>query len=131
MSHQALSRILLVEDEEDIQRVVRLSLEAIGGIAVEIVASGSDAVKIALHFKPQLILLDVMMPGLDGPSTLRSLRAEEALRAIPVVFLTARAQPQEVQEYFDLGAYEVIVKPFDPFELPQRLQELWSRHIDG
>ncbi len=123
-----LNRILLVEDEPDIQAVVRLSLEMVGQFQVEVCGSGEAALKRVKGFSPELILLDVMMPGLDGPATLAALRADPSTASIPVIFMTAKVQPQEVQHYKSLGALEVIAKPFDPMQLPERLHTIWGQN---
>lgn len=125
MQAPALERILLVEDEVDIQMVARLALEDIGGFEVEVCESGPVALDSGPEFEPQLILLDFMMPGMDGRKTMEAFREVPGLAGVPVVFLTARAQLNEVQEYRRLGAAEVIVKPFDPMKLADRVQEIW------
>ncbi len=122
-----LTRILYVEDEPDIQMVARLALEALGGFTVEICSSGDEALKRAPGFKPQLFLLDVMMPGMDGPSTLKMLRALPQFAYTPVIFMTAKVQPSEVAGYKELGAVDVIPKPFDPMTLASRVQDIWER----
>lgn len=124
---QPLSRILLVDDEQDIRTVAQLSLTALGGFTVECCASGAEALERVRGFRPDLVLLDVMMPGLDGPATLGRLRAEPDTAAVPVVFVTARVQPQEVLAYKLIGAADVVAKPFDPMTLPRLLQEIWER----
>ncbi len=123
-----LSRILLVEDEPDIRTVAQLSLTALGGLTVECCASGAEALERIPEFRPDMVLLDVMMPGMDGPSTLGRLRADSATARIPVVFMTARVQPQEVVAYRAIGAIDVVAKPFDPMALPQQLRDIWDRH---
>ena len=123
-----LSRILLVEDEPDIRTVAQLSLTALGGFTVECCASGAEALARIPDFRPDMVLLDVMMPGMDGPSTLGRLRADSATARIPVVFMTARVQPQEVIAYRAIGALDVVAKPFDPMALPQQLRDIWDRH---
>ena len=123
-----LRRILLVEDELDIQTVARLALEDIGSFEVEVCGSGTEALEIAPRFKPELILLDVMMPAPDGPATLRALARNPETASIPVIFVTAKAQSHEVEEYLQLGAVAVIVKPFDPMTLADRIREIWYRH---
>jgi CheY-like chemotaxis protein len=131
MNQPTLKRILYVEDEPDIQTVAKLALEAIGGFVVEACSSGHEALRRAEAFRPDLILLDVMMPGLDGPATLRELRGLEALARTPVVFMTARVQPREVADYRAMGAADVIAKPFDPMILPEKVRESWRRALDG
>lgn len=127
MNSEKLSRILYVEDEPDIQMVARLALEAIGGYTVEICSSGAEALTRAPDFRPQLVLLDVMMPGMDGPTTLSKLRKLSAFAATPVVFMTAKVQPGEVAEYLALGAIGVIPKPFDPMTLSSQVQAIWEK----
>ncbi len=122
-----LRRILLVEDDPDIQIVARLALSDLAGFELEVASSGREALEKAPAFAPDLILLDVMMPELDGPSTLRELRRRPALDATPVIFMTAKAQPEEVAEYRSLGALDVIVKPFDPMVLGEEIRRIWNR----
>ena len=122
-----LTRILYVEDEPDIQMVARLALEALGGYTVEICSSGEEALQRAPQFQPQLFLLDVMMPGMDGPSTLKMLRALPQFANTPVIFMTAKIQPGEVAGYKKLGAVDVIPKPFDPMILASKVQDIWGR----
>ena len=121
-----LQRILLVEDDPDIQIVARLALADLAGFDLEVCSSGREALERAPDFSPDLILLDVMMPELDGPSTLRELRRRDPLGATPVIFMTAKAQPEEVAEYRRLGALDVIIKPFDPMELGDVVRRIWD-----
>ena len=122
-----LTRILMVEDDPDIRAVAHLSLTAVGGFTVALCASGEEALAQAEAFAPDLLLLDVMMPGMDGPATLAALRAKPALAGVPALFMTAKVQPQEVAHYRDLGAADVLPKPFDPMALPGQLRALWER----
>lgn len=122
-----LMRILYVEDEPDIQTVARLALETLGGFTVEICSSGAEALEKIAAFRPQLILLDVMMPGMDGPTTLGKLRELPPFAATPVVFMTAKVQPSEVAGYKQIGAVDVIPKPFDPMTLSGQVQAVWER----
>jgi CheY-like chemotaxis protein len=122
-----LVRILYVEDEPDIQMVARLALEALGGFTVEICSSGDEALQRAPGFQPQFILLDVMMPGMNGPSTLGKLRELPQFTVTPVIFMTAKVQPDEVAGYKELGAVDVIPKPFDPMTLSSQVQAIWER----
>ncbi|MFC3115646.1 response regulator [Cellvibrio fontiphilus] len=124
---QALSRILYVEDDPDIQAIAMMVLESIHGFTMEACSSGAEALAKAMPFKPDLILLDVMMPGMDGPETLKSLRKFPELVDVPVIFMTAKVQPQEVQGYLNLGALGVIAKPFDPMTLAQQLASIWEK----
>jgi len=122
-----LTRILYVEDEPDIQTVARLALETLGGFTVEICSSGSEALDRAPGFQPQFILLDVMMPGMDGPTTLGKLRELPQFASTPVIFMTAKVQPSEVAGYRAIGAVDVIPKPFDPMTLSVQVQAIWER----
>lgn len=126
MSKIKLERILYAEDEPDIQAVAKLALEMVGGYAVLMCSDGEDALAQVEQFAPQLILLDVMMPGMDGPTTLRKLREQPRTANIPVIFLTAKVQPQEVAQYQALGALDVLAKPFDPMTLSAQLQQIWD-----
>ena len=125
---EKLTRVLYVEDEPDIQMVARLALEVVGGFTVEICSSGSEALERAPVFQPQLILLDVMMPVMDGPTTFKSLREMPQFANTSVVFMTARVQPNEVEEYKSMGALDVIPKPFDPMKLSGQVQTIWECH---
>ena len=122
-----LSRILYVEDEPDIQMVARLALETLGGFTLEVCSSGQEALEKISAFNPQFILLDVMMPGMDGQSTLMRLRELPEFSATPVVFMTAKVQPSEVAAYKTMGAVEVIPKPFDPMSLSAQVEAIWLR----
>ena len=122
----ALPRILYVEDEPDIQAVARMALEMVGGFEVKVCSSGEEALREAEDFAPDMILLDVMMPGMDGPSTLEALRQKPSLADTPVAFMTAKVQPSEVAHYKSLGAREVIAKPFDPMTLASQVQAIWG-----
>ena len=115
-------RILLVDDEDDVRFTVKLTLQHVGGLEVVEAKSGLECVQLALARPPDLVLLDVMMPGMDGPATLAALRREPELARIPVVFLTAKAMPYEIERLVALGAAEVITKPFDPRDLPARVR---------
>ncbi len=126
-----LRKVMLVEDEADIREVAKLSLEMVGGLNVEICSSGEEALQKAAAFAPDLILLDVMMPGIDGPTTLQRLREHPGLELTPVVFMTAKVMRAELDEYRSLGAADVIPKPFDPMTLADRLKDVWGRQHGG
>jgi two-component system, OmpR family, response regulator len=121
-----LQRILYVEDEPDIQAVAKLALEMVGGFTVKVCSSGEEALREAAAFAPDMILLDVMMPGMDGPSTLKALRELPSLAELPVAFMTAKVQPAEVAHYRTLGARDVIAKPFDPMTLASQVRAIWE-----
>ncbi|MCM2972088.1 MULTISPECIES: response regulator [Larsenimonas] len=126
-----LKSILHVEDDPSIQAVARVALETVGGFEVTGCDDGQHALETLAGFKPDLILMDVMMPNLDGPSTLKRLQADPELSRIPVVFMTAKIQPAEVEEYRAIGAADVLEKPFDPMTLADRLKRIWEDvHVD-
>lgn len=126
MAPESLQRILMVEDEPDIRTVAELALEAIGGFELTACESGQHALKKIEECRPQLIVLDVMMPCMDGPATLRAIRALPGYATVPAVFMTAKVQSDEVQSYLALGAAGVIPKPFDPLTLADQIREIWN-----
>ncbi|WP_224242333.1 response regulator [Hyalangium gracile] len=119
-----IRKVLLVDDEDDIRTIGQLSLSRVGGWQTVLAASGTEAVTKAASEQPDLILLDVQMPGLDGPTTFGKLRAQEATANLPIIFMTAKIQKQEVARYLELGAIGVIGKPFDPLTLPSEIKRL-------
>lgn len=120
-------RILLIEDDPDIQKMVQLSLKYQGGHQVTVASGGREGLEKASADPPDLILLDVMMPEMDGYETCRHLKSQEGTRHIPVVFLSARAQQAEIQKGTDLGAVGYLVKPFDPMALSSQLDAILRR----
>ncbi len=124
---KVLQSILYVEDEPDIQRIVKLALEAVAGMRIVACSSGSEAIARAGEAPVDLILLDVMMPQMDGPTTLRRLREIPALKNTPAIFMTAKAHPTEIAHFKSLGALDVIAKPFDPMTLADTLRGIWMR----
>lgn len=128
MGRERLEHILYVEDEPDIQAVAQIALETVGGFTVKICSSGEEAINSAADFNADLILLDVMMPGMDGPSTLKALRRIPELADTATIFMTAKVQPQEIEHFKSLGAMDVIAKPFDPMALSAQITAAWNRH---
>ena len=122
-----LQRVLCVEDDPDIRVVAKLALERVGGFSVLLCASGQEAIEKGPAFAPEFILLDAMMPGMDGPSTLKALRQIPALATVPVAFMTAKVQPSEIAGFKALGALDVIAKPFDPRTLAGTVKKIWER----
>ncbi|HDZ58309.1 MAG TPA: response regulator [Pseudomonas xinjiangensis] len=120
-----LERVMHIEDDPSIREVARIALEVVGGFIVKSCSSGQEGLDALKQFTPDLILLDVMMPGMDGPQTLAHLRTLPETDNIPVVFMTAKVQPSEVAEYQRLGAAMVITKPFDPMTLPDQIRAIW------
>ena len=126
MPTRPLSRICYVEDDEDIQRIVRMSLERIGKMSVEVVSDPLAAIAAISAFKPDLVMLDWMMPGMDGPTLFRKMLETPETKALPVVFITAKASQRELDELRSLGAAGTISKPFSPKDLPLQLRASWS-----
>ena len=120
-------KVLIIDDEDDIRRVARLSLAGVGGMEVAEAGSGADGIRKAAAERPDAVLLDMMMPIMDGPATLAALRGDPRTAAIPVVFLTAKALSAEVEGLKALGARGVLTKPFDPMRLPSQLRALLER----
>lgn len=118
---------LLVEDDEDIRAVGQVALEAVGGWTVRTAESGFQAIERVQDWVPDVILMDVMMPGMDGVACFHKLRQIPALAAVPIVFLTAKVQRSEVDAYQDMGAAGVIHKPFDPMTLARDVIALIER----
>ncbi|OYQ31754.1 hypothetical protein CHU95_21740 [Niveispirillum lacus] len=126
-----LERILYVEDEEMLRTVTNLALTRIGKFKVELCDSGTKAVEMAKQFKPDLVMLDVMMPVMDGPATLRALQDDPETAHIPVVFITAKVQPREVEAFRTMGVVDVIAKPFEPLGLAGQVRAIWDRFHGG
>ncbi len=124
-----LNNILHVEDDPDIQEIANLALEIVGGYHVVQYSCGQDALSKASEFAPDLILLDVMMPELTGPETLERLRKLQGYEDLPVIFMTARAQPDDIEEYMKQGAIAVIVKPFGVATLADEIKGYWEKAI--
>ena len=114
-------RILIVDDEPDIREVAQVSLEVMGGLEVLTASSGHEALEIAAREKPDAILLDVMMPELDGPATVERLRATPGIADIPVVLLTAKVQAADHRRFASLQVAGVLAKPFDPMTLSEQV----------
>ncbi|MEW5892742.1 MAG: response regulator [Pseudomonadota bacterium] len=122
-----LKHILVVEDDPDIQKITRLALETVGGFKVMVAGSGEEALVALDQFKPDLLLLDVMMPGMDGPTTLSRIRLRPEHQATPAIFLTAKAQTHEIEALIAHGAIAVIAKPFDPMNLAAEVRARWDQ----
>jgi len=122
-----LQRILHVEDDPSIQAVTKVALEAVGGFQVLSCSSGQAALDQLVAFAPDFILLDVMMPDMDGPQTLAHIAQLIDIEQVPVAFMTAKVQPAEIAHYRSLGARDVIIKPFDPMQLAAQVRKIWSQ----
>jgi CheY-like chemotaxis protein len=121
--------ILYVDDDPDIGSIVQATLRQIPDLQVYIADSGERAIDLAFETRPDLVLMDVMMPGLDGPGTFKRMHASTLLASIPVIFMTAKALPPEIAKFLQLGAIGVIVKPFDPVRLYDDLCALWTAQV--
>ena len=127
MPERSLERICYVEDDEDIQRIVRMSLERVGKMTVEVVSDSNQALGVMARFKPDLVMLDWMMPGMDGPTLFRKMKQDPQTAALPVVFITAKATQRDMDELIALGAAATISKPFSPKDLPDQLRAIWAK----
>lgn len=126
MPAQPLTRVCYVEDDEDIQRIVRMSLERIGKMTVELVSDPLVAIDRIGAFKPELVMLDWMMPGMDGPTLFKKMREVPELSQLPVVFITAKASQRDLDDLRAMGAVGTISKPFSPKDLPETLRAIWA-----
>jgi DNA-binding response OmpR family regulator len=127
MTATALNRILVIEDDRDLQNLLRISLEGVGGFNVKVCGDGREALSMADHFLPDLILLDLTMPNWNGITVLKVLRKLEKTAKIPVVFLTGHVETGELKQYFSLGVLDIIPKPFNPRTLPTLIKTIWTR----
>lgn len=123
----SLKKIMLVEDDEQIAFMTLIALQDIGNFEVLHCSGGQAALDAFDDFEPQIVLMDVMMPEMDGLETLKALRRNPRASDVPVVFMTAKVQTHQQQGYYDLGAVGVIAKPFDPITLSQQVSDLWQR----
>ena len=119
-----IEKVMIVDDDDDVRAISALAARKIGGWEVLSVASGEEAVALAAQEHPDVILLDVMMPAPDGPATLARLRDDSATAAIPIIFLTAKSQGDEIEHLLELGASGVISKPFDATALPDEVRRI-------
>ena len=128
MARETLENIIIVEDEPDIREIEKLALEMIGNFKVRECCHGGELLEVlsdpSQH--PQMILMDVMMPVMDGPSALKHIKSDPELQHLPVIFLTAKAMQSEIDRLWELGAAGVITKPFDPATLFQDVQKIWD-----
>jgi CheY-like chemotaxis protein len=119
-----INKILLVDDDASIRRIAQITLSNVGKFQVMMASSGTEAIELATEERPDVVLLDVMMPGMDGPTTLAKLRSIPQLFDLPVIFMTARVQTHEIERLSILGATGVITKPFDPMQLSDQIQTI-------
>jgi CheY-like chemotaxis protein len=126
MPSRPLNRVCYVEDDPDIQRIVRMSLERVGKMTVEIVGDSTKAIEAIRAFRPDLVMLDWMMPVMDGPAVFRAMREQPDLAPLPVVFITAKASQKELDELRAMGAAGTVSKPFSPKDLPGQVRAIWD-----
>ena len=122
------SRILVVEDDPVIGRATSLALREAGGFAVELCDRGGKTHRWARRFRPDLLLLDANLPDMDGQAVLASIRRDPELADLPVIFVTGQAMPADTERYRGMGALGVIAKPYDPYELADRVRRIWQAH---
>ncbi len=127
MPDRPLNKICYDEDDEDIQRIVRLSLERVGKMSIEVVGDPMVAIEAMKKFGPDLVLLDWMMPGMDGPALFKKMKETPETSALPVVFITAKASQAELDDLLRMGAAGSISKPFSPKDLPDQLRGIWAK----
>ena len=127
----ALQRVLHVEDDPSIRMVTSVALEKVGKLQVLSCDSGQMALEKAHAYDPQVLLLDVMMPQMDGPTTLQELRKKLDMADKLVLFMTAKVQQKELDFYLSIGAFGVIIKPFDPMTLATQIQQHWAKFQEG
>lgn len=127
MNPRPLQHILCTDDDADMRMILEVALGTMGGWRVTLAADGEEALAAAQGDRPDLILLDASMAGVDGPGTMALLRAHPDLAHVPVVFVTGHASPADRDRFTALGAVDVIAKPFDPIGLAARIREVWGR----
>lgn len=130
MVDKILNKILLAEDEEDIRAIAKIALEKLGHFTVLYCSSGQEVLEKVDDFNPDLIVLDVMMPEMDGIMTYNALQEKPLLADKPIIFMTAKIQPNEINKYLDMGAIAVIKKPFDPMKLSENIRDIWDKYWD-
>lgn len=126
-----LKRVMHIEDDESIRMITSITLESIGNLEVLSCESGFLGLEKYPEFQPQVVLLDVMMPELDGPDTLEKLKEQYDLEDVMVIFMTAKVQQEELDHFKSIGGFDVIEKPFDPMSLTEKLQACWEQFNSG
>lgn len=127
---QELKKILYAEDEPDVQTIVELTVQTMSEYQIKICNNGKELLKCVSEFNPDLILLDVMMPEMDGPTTFKNLQSKENTKDIPVIFMTAKAQVHEIEIFKEIGVVGIITKPFDPMNLCDEIQAIWDNKYE-
>ena len=130
MNRTQLKTLLYVDDDSDIREIVEIALGLIDNLKVDTSPSGEQALSLIPTLNPDLVLLDVMMPGMDGPTVFSRMKANKELPNCPVIFVTAKALPREIAYFRELGAAGVIAKPFDPMDLGRQVLQIWEHPND-
>ncbi|MBQ0760831.1 MAG: response regulator [Zhongshania sp.] len=126
-----LTRLMYIEDEPDIRAVAEIALRQVAGFEVKICENGYEGIEAIHSFNPQLVLLDVMMPNLDGPQILKKIHAMPEFQNTPMIFITAKAQTEEIDKLKKLGALDVITKPFNPMTIGNDIRIIWQRYHES
>lgn len=126
-----VKKILYAEDELDVQTIVEISVWSTSNYEIKTCCNGKLLLECVEDYNPDLILLDVMMPEMDGPTTLKNLQLNEKTKDIPVIFITAKAQNHEIKLFNETGVIGVITKPFDPISLCSNIKEIWEKSIEN
>jgi CheY-like chemotaxis protein len=126
MGEISLQRILLADDEPDILEIARIALENVGGYEVAVCESGAEFLQLLPGFKPDLVIIDALMPDVDGLQVLNEMRSVPGFEDVPAVFLTGLVLDRDLRNLRESGAADVITKPFDPMTLPQRIEDVWK-----
>lgn len=122
---------MYVDDDPDLRNIVRVGLELGGGFTVKLCSTGQQALDEVREFKPDMILLDVVMPDMSGPKLLETFKKQPGISNIPVVFLTSKILPEQLALYEELGAVGVIRKPFNPMKLSEQVKQVWTGYLEG
>jgi CheY-like chemotaxis protein len=128
MPDKTLNTLLYIDDDAHLRSLVAMALETIGNYTVKLCASGAEALALLQHFTPDMILLDVIMPEMDGLETLQRIQELDACKNTPVIFMTGRSTPELISTFKQAGALDIIAKPFNPLQLPSHLQTLWNQY---
>lgn len=123
-----LQKILYVEDDLDIQLIVKHALESISNYQLTICSSGAEALDVLADTNPDLLLSDVMMPNMDGLTLLKEIKKQDNFRDLPYIFITAKSNTSDITSLMNTGALGVIFKPFSPMDLGMDIQELWETY---
>lgn len=124
-----LEKIMIIDDERDLQEIAAFSLATAGNYHVKVCSSGEEALEVLKEFTPQMVLLDVMMPKMDGPTLYQKMKDLPGVQSAVVVFVTAKVEPSALKSYRDLGVKHVIPKPFDPMTLPEQVLAIWEKEL--